>query len=165
MTTYELFMTVINNGKFVLSDMEDKIEIAWLEGKLTTDQKIALNNLADENADNASQMDIPAMLADFEQRISRLESAGVVVWKSGMSTAKGQTVLYDILKEGTLRYCRYDGGRSSTSLSPGKIEGWVILESVGGAVTHIVQKDSDGNIILVPVDSGSDDNESGENAE
>ena len=68
-----------------------------------------------------------------------------------MSTAKGQTVLYDILKEGTLRYCRYDGGRASTSLSPGKIDGWVILASAGGEVTHRVEHDEDGKIILVPV--------------
>ena len=56
-----------------------------------------------------------------------------------------------ILKEGQLRYCRYDGGRSATSLSPGKIDGWVILASAGGAVTHTVGKDDNGNIILIPV--------------
>ena len=70
-----------------------------------------------------------------------------------MSTAKGQTVLYDIIKEGRLRYGRYDGGRSATALSPGKIDGWVILSGAGGDVTHTVQRDSEGNIILVPVDA------------
>ena len=70
-----------------------------------------------------------------------------------MSTAKGQTVLYDIIKEGRLRYCRYDGGRSATALSPGKIDGWVILSGAGGAVTHTVQKDEQGNIVLVPVEA------------
>ena len=79
----------------------------------------------------------------------------MVVWKPGMSTAKGQTVLYDIIKEGQLRYCRYDGGRAATSLSPGKIDGWVILASAGGAVTHTVEKDEDGNIILVPVEEAA----------
>ena len=47
----------------------------------------------------------------------------------------------------------YDGGRSSTSLSPGKIDGWVILSGAGGAVTHKVEHDAEGNIILVPVDA------------
>ena len=37
------------------------------------------------------------------------------------------------------------------TLSPGKIEGWVILETAGGAVTHTVGKDENGNIILIPV--------------
>lgn len=68
-----------------------------------------------------------------------------------MSTAKGQTVLYDILKEGRLRYCRYDGGRSATSLASGKIDGWVILVFAGGAITHTVHKDENGDIILAPV--------------
>ena len=92
------------------------------------------------------------ILADLEQRVSRLESAGVVVWTSGHITAKGETVLYDILKEGKLRDLRYDGGRASTTLAPGKINGWVVLDSAGGAVTHTVEKDSGGNIILVPVE-------------
>lgn len=58
--------------------------------------------------------------------------------------------VYDILKEGVMRYCRYDGGRSATALSPGKIDGWVILASAGGEITHTVEKDGSGNIILVP---------------
>lgn len=146
-----IFETVINAGKFVLTDMETKIETAWVEGKLTTEEKVYLLNLADEKADDVIQIDIPTILADFEARIAVLESAGVVVWKPGMSTAKGQTVLYDIIKEGILRYCRYDGGRASTALSPGKIDGWVILSGAGGEITHRVEKDAEGNIILVPV--------------
>ena len=153
MNTKSLFETVINSGKFVLADMEQKIELAWIEGKLTAEEKVYLLNLADEKADDTIQIDLSAVLADLEARISILESAGIVVWKQGMSTAKGQTVLYDIIKEGILRYCRYDGGRSATSLSPGKIEGWVILSGAGGSVTHRVEKDSQGNIILVPVES------------
>ena len=91
--------------------------------------------------------------SDSTNSIASGESAGVVVWKQGMSVAKGQTVLYAILKpaDTTLRYCRYDGGRSATALSPGKIDGWVVLSGAGGAVTHKVEHDSEGNIILVPV--------------
>lgn len=96
------------------------------------------------------QIDLPAVLADLESRISALESKGVVVWKSGMTTNKGQTVLYDIDKDGVLDYVRYDGGRSYTSLSPGKIDGWVKTDGNGNA-THTITKDSDGNIILVPI--------------
>lgn len=152
MNAKSIFETVINSGKFILTDMETKIETAWVEGKLTAEEKVYLLNLADEKADDAQQIDLSAVLADLEARIAVLESAGVVVWKQGMSTAKGQTVLYDIIKEGILRYCRYDGGRSATSLSPGKIEGWVVLSGAGGNVTHTVEKDGQGNIILVPVE-------------
>ena len=81
-------------------------------------------------------------------RIAVLESAGVVVWKSGMSVAKGQTVLYDILKDGVMRYCRYDGGRASTSPRPCQINGWSILDSIGGKVTHRSVKTDDGVVIV-----------------
>ena len=151
MSIYDIYRSVIATGDYVLAAMEERIETVYAQGKITAPERAELLALADEAADDARQIDIAAKFAELEARIAVLESAGVVVWKSGMSTAKGQTVLYDILKEGQLRYCRYDGGRSATSLSPGKIDGWVILESAGGAVTHRVEKDAEGNIILVPV--------------
>lgn len=148
----EFIESVIKTGNYVLVDMEQRIQKMYVMGKITEEDLVALTEMAAEYADDSKQIDITAVLADLEARIAVLESAGVVVWKSGMSTAKGQTVLYDIIKEGTLRYCRYDGGRASTSLSPGKIDGWVILASAGGEVTHRVEHDEDGKIILVPVD-------------
>ena len=149
---FEFIKSVILTGNFRLSEMEERIEKMFVWGKLTTAEAVELKQLAADNANDNYQIDIAGTLADLEKRIEVLESAGVVVWKQGMSTAKGQTVLYDILKEGQLRYCRYDGGRASTSLSPGKIDGWVILSGAGGAVTHRVEHDENGNIILVPVD-------------
>lgn len=152
MNIYDFLKSLIAARNFKLAAMEQTIERHFCRGDISKEEEIELLNLAAENADESKEIDLVAVIADFERRISILESAGVVVWKSGMSVAKGQTVLYDILKDGTLRYCRYDGGRSATSISPGKIEGWVILESAGGAVTHRVEKDEDGNIILVPVE-------------
>lgn len=153
MSIFEIYKNVISTGDYNLSAMEERIETVFAQGKITAEERAELLRFADETADDAKQIDIAAKLAELESRIAVLESAGVVVWKSGMSTAKGQTVLYDILKEGQMRYCRYDGGRSATSLSPGKIDGWVILASAGGAVTHTVQKDENGQIILVPVET------------
>lgn len=152
MSIYEIYVEAIATGKYNATAMEERIETMFAQGKITAEERVTLLEMADNSAKDIYQIDVPAKLADLESRIAVLESAGVVVWKQGMITAKGQTVLYDIIKEGTLRYCRYDGGRASTSLSPGKIEGWVILASAGGAVTHRVEKDADGNIILVPVE-------------
>lgn len=148
----EFLESVINTGNYRLSDMENRIKKLFATGDLTEQDMVELLNLAAEKADDAKQIDISAILADLEARVSAIESKGIVVWTNGMSVKKGQTVLYDILKEGQLRYLRYDGGRASTSLSPGKIDGWVVLASAGGAVTHTVQKDENGNIILVPVE-------------
>lgn len=151
MNIVDIYKNVIATGEYRISDMEERIETIFAQGKITAEERAELITLANESAKDTLQIDVVAKLADLESRIAVLESAGVVVWKSGMSTAKGQTVLYDILKEGTMRYCRYDGGRSATSLSPGKIDGWVILASAGGEITHTVEKDENGTIILVPV--------------
>lgn len=151
MNIAEIYRNVISTGEYRISDMEERIETVYAQGKITAEERAELLTLASESAKDTLQIDVIAQLADINRRLAILESAGVVVWKSGMSTAKGQTVLYDILKDGIMRYCRYDGGRSATSLSPGKIDGWVILASAGGAVTHTVGKDADGKIILIPV--------------
>lgn len=149
----EFIESVIRTGNYVLSEMEERIQKMYILGKITEADMVELLNLAAEYADDTKQIDIAAILADLEKRIEVLESAGVVVWTQGHVTAKGETVLYAILKpdDMTLRYCRYDGGRASTALSPGKIDGWVVLASAGGEITHRIEKDGDGNIILVPV--------------
>lgn len=149
----EFIESIIRTGNYNLAEMETRIQKMFIMGKLSESDMTDLLALAADHADDARDAEVLAMLADLEQRVSVLESAGVVVWKSGMVTAKGQTVLYDILKEGQLRYCRYDGGRSTTSLSPGKIDGWVILSGAGGSVTHRIERDENGNIILVPVEN------------
>ena len=150
----DFIANVIKTGNFVLSEMEERIQKMYVLGKISAEDMTELLEMAAEYADDSKQIDVTAVLADLEHRIEVLESAGVVVWKQGMSVAKGQTVLYDIEKNGVLRYCRYDGGRDATSLSPGKINGWVILSSAGGEVTHRVEHDENGNIILVPVNQG-----------
>ena len=150
---YDFIKNLILSGGYRLDAMERTIERHYVRGELSEAERVELLNLAADNADETKEIDIVAVLADLERRIEVLESAGVKVWVNGMSTAKGQTVLYDIIKEGRLRYCRYDGGRSATALSPGKIDGWVILSGAGGEVTHTVQKDEQGNIVLVPVEA------------
>lgn len=152
---YEFLKSLIAAGGYKLDAMERTIERHYVRGDITDAQRVELLQLAADNADDSKEIDVVVVLADLEQRVARLEAAGVVVWTSGHITAKGETVLYAIMKpaDTTLRYCRYDGGRSSTSLSPGKIDGWVVLSGAGGDVTHRVEKDAEGNIILVPVNA------------
>ena len=150
---YEFIKSLITAGGYRLEAMEKTIERHYVRGDLTEDQKVELLQLAADQADDNLQIDVAAILADLEQRVSVLESKGIVVWVPGMITAKGQTVLYDVDKDGTLDYCRYDGGRATTASSPGKIEGWVKTDASGN-VTHTIEKDAQGNIILVPVEAG-----------
>lgn len=154
---FEYLKSLINLGGYKLDNMEKTIERHYIKGELTEAEEVELLNLAAEKADDNLQIDVATILADLERRIEVLEAAGVVVWTYGHVTAKGETVLYDVIKEGHLRYCRYDGGRASTSLAPGKINGWVVLSGAGGEVTHTVEKDADGNIILVPVEQQTEE--------
>lgn len=149
----EFLESVINTGNYRLSDMENRIKKLFATGDLTEQDMVELLDLAAEKADDGKQIDVSAVLGDLEARVAALELKGVCVWVPGMTTMKGQTVLYDVIKEGRMRYCRYDGGRASTALSPGKINGWVVLSAAGGEVTHTVEKDESGNIILVPVNT------------
>lgn len=147
--------SVILQKSYILSEMEARIHKEFVMGKISEEDLTYLLNLAAENADDNRQIDVAALIADLEQRVSALESKGIVVWVAGMVTAKGQTVLYDVDKDGVLDYCRYDGGRQTTSSSPGKIEGWVKTDA-NGNVTHRITKDENGQIILVPVEENAE---------
>ena len=153
MSTFELYKEVISTGSYVVSDMEERIETVYAAGKITAAERAELLTMAAENAKDAAQIDVVAKLAELEGRIAKLEAKGVVVWTAGHATAKGETVLYDVDKDGKLDYCRYDGGRASTALSPGKINGWVVLDAEGGQIIATLEKDTDGKTIIVPVDA------------
>ena len=146
----DFIKSIISTGNYKLAEMEERIEKMYLMGKITAEDMAELLDLAAENANDNQQIDIAAILADLEQRVSALESKGVKVWVQGMVTAKGQTVLFDIDKDGVLDYCRYDGGRETTSLGVGKINGWVKTDANGNP-THNIVKDENGNIVLEPI--------------
>ena len=143
--------SVIFTGNYRLSEMEERIEKMYVLGKISETDMVELLELSAEHAKDEMQVDVIAVLADLERRVAAIEAKGIIVWVPGTITAKGQTVLYDIDKDGVLDYVRYDGGRASTSLSPGKIDGWVKTDA-NGNTTHRIEKDENGNIILVPIE-------------
>ena len=155
MTTFELYKSVISGGDFNLATMEQKIEASWIEDKLTDEQKTELLLLASEHAKEDKQVDLLAVVNDLQSRIATLEKAFFVdhpdheVWTSGMSVAKGQTVLADVDGDGAYDFCLYDGGRSYTGLSIGKIDGWFKTDA-NGVKTHTISQ-KDGKYVLTPI--------------
>ena len=149
---YNFLKDIIAHPLYRLEDMEDRILKIYARGKLTAEEMNELLDLAANNANDSLQFDIAAAIADLEQRVAAIEAKGIITWTSGTVTKKGQTVLFDIDGDGILDYCRYDGGRASTSLRPGKIDGWVKTDANGNA-THTITKDENGNIILVPIEA------------
>ena len=145
---YNTYKGIIESRNYVLSDLEQRIMKVYALGHLTSEELDELLALAGQNVNDTLQIDIAATLADFEQRISALESQGVKVYVPGQVTAKGQVVLFD-LGLGSLSRVRYDGGRATTTSSPGKITGWVLLD--GDMPTHTISK-VDGEIVLTPIE-------------
>lgn len=131
MTIYDIYVSAIDLHDYHLSEMEEKVEKMFAFGKITEEERADLLTRAVNGVNDFLEVNIPEKLADLERRIVRLETADYAVWKSGYSTNKGETVKYDYNNDGILDLLRYDGGRSYTSLSPGKIEGWHVVDSEG----------------------------------
>jgi hypothetical protein len=150
MINYEgIIRTIITGGSYVLDELEGRIDALWVEGKLTDAQRAELKRLAAEGARDSMQVDVIAKLAEMETRIYNLEhpTDSYPVWQTGQTSEKGVVYRYDVTGDGELDLVRYDGGRASTSLSIGKIEGWHMLDRELNIVATIA-KDADGNFVI-----------------
>jgi len=152
MDYYGIIKSAIGFGGYKLSDLESKIDRLWVEGHLTTDQRTELRTLAAESAREADQTDVLAVLADLQHRVWELEhpTSQYEVWTTGKTTKQHEIVRYDVTGDGELDLCQYNGGRSYTGLSIGKIEGWNLLDRELNP-THTITRDADGGYVLTPV--------------
>ena len=149
----QLIITVIEQGNYALEDMEHRITRLWIEGKITEADRDELIPLAAQYAQDRYQIDVLGKLADIEKRLYELEHPvdQYVIWTAGYQTKQGETVRYDVTGDGEYDLCRYDGGRSYTALSIGKIEGWHLTDREGNA-THTITRDSDGGYVLTAIE-------------
>lgn len=149
----ELIIKVIEQGNYVLADTEQRITRLWLEGKLSEADRDELLPMAAEHAADRYQVDVIAKIADFETRIYNLEHPTDIypIWQQGQVSERGVVYRFDVSGDGELDLVRYDGGRASTSLSIGKIEGWHMLDRELN-ITHVITRDADGGYALTPVE-------------
>ena len=145
--------TVILRGTFVLSEMEDKINKLWVEGKLTDADREALLPMAAEYADDRFQIDVMEQLADLGRRVWALENPvdQYRVWYKGLEVLKHEIVRYDVTGDGEYDLCQYNGGRASTVSWIGGIDGWQLLDRELNVVANII-RDADKNFIIVPIE-------------
>jgi hypothetical protein len=103
-------------------------------------------------------VDVLAQLKQLDARVFALEHPTDIypVWHSGYQTAQHEIVRYDVTGDGEYDLCRYDGGRASTSLSIGKIEGWHLLNIELENVATITRDDEGGYVITPIVDEGGE---------
>ena len=150
----EYLRTVIARADYVLADMEERVNRLWLDGKLTNEQRDELIQLAADGASDAYQIDVVVKFAEIERRLYNLEHPTDIypVWQQGQTSEKGVVYRYDVTGDGELDLVRYDGGRASTSLSIGKIEGWHMLDRELNVVANIT-RDADGGYVITPVNA------------
>ena len=128
---YDIIKDYIRTATYNLDELTLKIDKFYLEGKLTDEQRDELIALATESVRDSYQIDLYQKIVDLEHRVVFLETADFAVYTNGYVTKKGETVKFDYNGDGILDLLRYDGGRSETSLSPGKIDGWHVVDSTG----------------------------------
>ena len=81
---YEIIKSVIDAGKYELSDMLKKIDTIWVQGGITDDQRTELIALARDKADPANSYapwqeqitNIYALLDALTARVTALENSG-----------------------------------------------------------------------------------------
>ena len=129
MTIFEIYQNAISLHNYKLEEMENKIEEMYALGRINSEEHLALIKMAEENSVDLNTEDVIAKLADLEARLVRLETADYAVWVSGYITKKNEVVKFDYNKDGVLDLLKYMGGRQTTSLSPGKIDGWFVVDS------------------------------------
>lgn len=141
---------VINKGDYKLDEIEMKVKKLFVLGDLTESEMDYLLKFAADNVDDSKQINLYNKIIELEGRIEALETVDYVIYTAGYTTKRGQIIKFDIDKDGIYEYVTYLGGRTSTSLSPGKIEGWYKVTS-NGIKTHSITRNSDGTFTLTPV--------------
>jgi len=149
----ELIVRVIEQGSYELADMEQRITRLWLEGRITEPDRDELMPMAAQYAQDRYQVDVLAKLADLESRIWELEHPTDIyrIWEPGMQTQQHEIVRFDVTGDGEYDLCQYNGGRSYTALSIGKIEGWQMLDRELNP-THDITRDAAGEYVLTPIE-------------
>lgn len=73
---YEIIKSVIQSGRYELTDILTKIDTLWVQSSLTDDERTELTDLARSGADPAQGVDVLAKLSDLDKRVAKLERAG-----------------------------------------------------------------------------------------
>ena len=136
MTVKSYIESVIALGEYNAEEQTEKINLLWIDGKLTDQEKRDLIASANNNAKDEVQVDLYSKIVELENRIFALEHKGesekeYPVWVAGYTTKKGEIVQYDYDNDGTMDLLLYNGGREQTALRPGRIDGWYVVDSAG----------------------------------
>lgn len=71
---YNIIKTVLETGKFELTDVIRKIDKVWLEGKITDEERAELVALAQDKANPQYSLDLIAKIEELDKRVKVLET-------------------------------------------------------------------------------------------
>ena len=98
---YEIIKTVIESGQYDLTDILKKIDVQWISGKITEEQRNELIQLAQGKANAKNSVDILSKLAEMEKRmvarekeIIALKTPYVIPEEAEGETEEGNTQEY-----------------------------------------------------------------------
>ena len=144
---YSSVLLVINSGSYNAEKLEQKINALWLSEQLTDDERNELIQAAYDNCRDMNQIDIMAKLTeiqgslfDLNRRVFDLEHADdpepepapeYPIYEAGYVTPRNGIVRFDYDNDGEYDLLQYRGGRAETSLSPGKVTGWYVIDEEG----------------------------------
>lgn len=75
---YDIFKQVITTGLFELTDMLKKIDIQWIHGAITEEERTELVALAQKHANVQNSIDVLKKLEELDKRVKALENAEVI---------------------------------------------------------------------------------------
>lgn len=73
---YDIIKSVIESGRYELSDMLKKIDTAWYQNDISDEQRTELMELAREKANPMVGIDLVAKVEELEKRVKALEESG-----------------------------------------------------------------------------------------
>ena len=81
---YNIIKSVIENRNFELSDMINKINVMWVQGKITEDKQAELIALARDYADVKNELDLINKVLELDKQVKEL-AAEIKALKEGES--------------------------------------------------------------------------------
>lgn len=105
---YDVIKNVITSKKYDLTDILNKIDVLWVQGSLSDEQRDELINLARSNAMTSNSVDVLAKLTDLDIRVKTLED---IIADLSNESNDGETEGEESGETTTVTYPEFENGK------------------------------------------------------
>ena len=74
MAMFDVTRTVIETGRYKLSEMLRKIDTIWMQGDITDDERQSLVQMAKQDPDVNAELDLAKKIEELDKRVAALEA-------------------------------------------------------------------------------------------